>query len=94
MPPIGPAESIIGTFFFLGLVWTVARVLTGRRSATLVVQKFHFTVAPQPAEPASVEVIGRTQGIVAFVLSLMGFSPITRFIVAGTELRCQITSLV
>ncbi len=33
------------------------------------------------------------QGVVAFVLSLMGFSPITRLTLAGSELRCESTSL-
>ena len=39
------------------------------------------------------EIVGRVQGVVAFVLSLLGFSPITRFTIAGAELRCQSSSL-
>jgi hypothetical protein len=71
----------------------MGRTLTNRQSVALVVQKFHFTTAPRPAEPPSVEVVGRMQGIIAFLLTLIGFSPVTRLSVTGSELRWQVKSL-
>ena len=47
------------------------------RSATLVLQKYFIGVKPQPPARPVVVIVGRMQGIIAFVLTLMGFSPTT-----------------
>ena len=67
--------------------------ISRNRTATLVLQKFDIAVEPESLPRATVKIVGRMQGVVAFVLSLMGFSPITRFTIAGPELRCESTSL-
>jgi hypothetical protein len=86
--------AIVGSVVFFLFLLAGAQVARGARSVTLVAQKFHLSVAPKrPTEPA-VEIVGRAQGVIAFVLSLMGISPITRFIVAGSELRLQRTSVL
>ncbi len=63
------------------------------RGSTLVLQKFDIAVAPVPPAVPTVEIVGRAQGFFAFLLSLLGLSPVTRFLIAGTELRCQSSSL-
>ena len=63
------------------------------RANSLVIQKFAISAQPLPMPAPTVEIVGRSRGIVAFFLSLIGFSPITRFILAGNELRCQSASL-
>ena len=63
------------------------------RANSLVIQKFAISTQPLPMPAPTVEIVGRSRGIVAFFLSLIGFSPITRFILAGNELRCQSASL-
>ncbi|MDA0835776.1 MAG: hypothetical protein O2955_15460 [Planctomycetota bacterium] len=60
---------------------------------TLVLQKFTLNAIPRQAIRPTVEIVGRMQGIIAFILTLMGFSPITRFTIAGDELRCETTSV-
>ena len=63
------------------------------RLNSLVIQKFSLSAQPLPMPAATVEIVGRSRGILAFLLSLIGFSPITRFTLAGNELRCQSASL-
>ena len=63
------------------------------RANSLVIQKFAISAQPLPMPAPTVEIVGRSRGVVAFFLSLIGFSPITRFILAGNELRCQSASL-
>ena len=63
------------------------------RANSLVIQKFAISAQPLPMPAPTVEIVGRSRGIVPFFLSLIGFSPITRFILAGNELRCQSASL-
>ena len=90
MGPIGLPEVIV---IFLGIASAIGMRLGRNRTATLVLQKFSITVEPQATPTPTVEIVGRMQGVVAFVLSLLGFSPITRFSIAGSELRCQSSSL-
>ena len=63
------------------------------RLNSLVIQKFSLSTQPLPMPAPTVEIVGRSRGILAFLLSLIGFSPITRFTLAGNELRCQSASL-
>jgi hypothetical protein len=67
--------------------------LANARSSTLVLQEFKMDRLPARRPKKDVEIVGRLQGIIAFCLSLLGFSPITRFFIAGNELRCESASL-
>jgi hypothetical protein len=67
--------------------------LANSRSSTLVLQEFKVDRLPSRRAKKEVEIVGRLQGIIAFCLSLLGFSPITRFFIAGSELRCESSSL-
>lgn len=90
---MGLPEVLTTVFIFLGIASAIGMRLGRNRTATLVLQKFSIAVEPQSTPKPTVEIVGRMQGIVAFALSLLGFSPITRFTIAGTELRCQSSSL-
>jgi hypothetical protein len=86
--------EIIGTVVVL-LVFAalVGMRLANFRSSTLVLQEFKVDRLPSRRAKKEVEIVGRLQGIIAFCLSLLGFSPITRFFIAGSELRCESSSL-
>jgi hypothetical protein len=86
--------EIIGTIVVL-LAFTaiVGMRLANSRSSTLVLQEFNVDRLPSRRTKKEVEIVGRLQGIIAFCLSLLGFSPITRFFIAGSELRCESSSL-
>lgn len=86
-------ESLVGLLFLLAIAAGVGLRLSRNRVSTLVLQKFTLAASPLPMPHPTVEIVGRLQGIVAFTLSLMGFSPITRLTLAGNELRCQSSSL-
>jgi hypothetical protein len=90
---MSPSEAIGVVVFFLAIASGVGMRLARNRTSTLVIQTFHIAVKPQATQNPTVEIVGRVQGVVAFALSLLGFSPITRFTIAGTELRCQSSSL-
>jgi len=64
-----------------------------RSRATLVLQKFSVYQQPQPAGAPIVEIVGRSQGAIAFILTTMGFSASTRFTVTNCEVRCESSSL-
>lgn len=85
----------IPAFLFLITIVGGARLLLSRHfyPASLIIQKYSLAASPQPSARPIVEIVGRIQGIMAFVLSLMGFSPIARFTIAGTEVRQEYTSL-
>ncbi len=87
-------EVVFGWIILLATAAGVIGYFMRRQAATLVLQKFSFSAPPQPATRPTVEIVGRVRGIIAFVLTLVGFSPITRFTIAGTELRYQTTSLL
>lgn len=89
----GVAESLVGLLFLLAIAAGVGLRFSRNRASTLVLQKFTLAASPLPLPHPTVEIVGRLQGIVAFILSLMGFSPITRLTLAGSELRCQSSSL-
>ena len=86
--------EIIGTIIVLvALSAIVGMRLASSRSSTLVLQEFNVDRLPSRRTRKEVEIVGRLQGIIAFCLSLLGFSPITRFFIAGSELRCESSSL-
>src|ERR1700752_3691306 len=85
----GPLEIII----VLGLFFAAIGRLARRSSATLVLQKLSVHRAPQPNEAPIVEIIGRSQGVIAFILTSMGFSASTRLTVNRIEVRCESASL-
>ncbi len=82
----------LGSFLFLIMLAAGAR-LGGKRSSTLVLQKFYISQKPTLDHAPSVEIVGRKQGLVAFVLTLLGFSPITRLTIARGEVRYESSSL-
>ncbi len=86
-------EVVVASLFWVFVIGAFGIRLFRTRSATLVLQKFLVGVHPQPSASPMVEIVGRMQGVIAFVLSLMGFSPTTRLTLAGLELRCESTSL-
>jgi hypothetical protein len=86
--------EIIGTVVvLLAFAALVGMRLANSRSSTLVLQEFKVDRLPSRRVKKEVEIVGRLQGIIAFCLSLLGFSPITRFFIAGSELRCESSSL-
>ncbi len=90
---MNPFDSITTLLFVVGLASTVGFRLVRNQTSTLVIQKYYIAVQAQPSLSPTVEIVGRAQGIVALVLSLLGLSPIIRFTIVGSELRCQSTSL-
>lgn len=89
---MNPFDFIV-PMLVLGGMGIVGTRLSRNQSATLVLQKFHLTIEPEDTPAPTVEIIGRMQGLVAFMLTSMGFSPVTRFIIAGPEVRYQSSSL-
>ena len=90
---MSPIEILAVLLLTLVIPGGIGLRLAQNRSATLVLQKFNIAVEPQSTPNPTVEIIGRRQGIVAFILSLLGFSPVTRFSISGPEIRCQSASL-
>ena len=88
-----PFDSFGSLMFVLSIAATFGLRYARNRTSTLVIQKFHIAVEPLPTSNPTVEIVGRMQGLLAFLLSLLGFSPITKFTISGSELRCQSTSL-
>jgi hypothetical protein len=86
-------ETIVTVVVMLAFAALVGMRLANSRSSTLVLQEFKVDRLPSRRAKKEVEIVGRLQGIIAFCLSLLGFSPITRFFIAGSELRCESSSL-
>jgi len=86
---LGTVElAIVGGVFLFGALATF-----GSRTTKLVLQKL---VAREPASgevTPVVELVGRQQGIISFLLTLVGISPITDFRVTSEEICCNSTSL-
>lgn len=89
MGGLGPVElAVVGGLMLFG-----AATALGSRTTKLVLQKL---VAREPAaeeETPVIELVGRQQGIISFLLTLVGISPITDFRVTADELCCNSTSL-
>jgi len=89
MAGLGPIElALIGGFLFFG---TVAAL--GSRTTKLVLQKLVAHEVPGAEPQPVIELVGRQQGIISFLLTLVGVSPITEFRVTPDELCCNSTSL-
>jgi len=86
-----PLLALLPILLFTSIAFIAARGST--RSSTLILQRFSIGLEPSPPIGPVIEIICRNEGIVAFLLTLMGFSPITRFTIAGSELECQSSSL-
>ncbi|MFM7138382.1 MAG: tetratricopeptide repeat protein [Planctomycetota bacterium] len=89
MAGLGPIElALAGGFLLFGAVAAL-----GSRTTKLVLQKLvaheAATGEPQPV----IELVGRQQGVISFLLTLVGISPITDFKVTPDELCCNSTSL-
>ena len=89
MAGLGAIElALAGGFLLFGAVAAL-----GSRTTKLVLQKLvaHEVAAGEP-QPV-IELVGRQQGIISFLLTLVGISPITDFKVTPEELCCNSTSL-
>lgn len=76
-----------------GLLLFSAVAALGSRTTKLVLQKL---IAHEPAAGEGtpvIELVGRQQGMISFLLTLVGISPITEFRVTPNELCCNSTSL-
>jgi hypothetical protein len=76
-----------------GLLLFSAVAALGGRTTKLVLQKL---IAHEPATGEGtpvIELVGRQQGMISFLLTLVGISPITEFRVTPNELCCNSTSL-
>lgn len=88
---IAPAEMLIFTALLL-----VPLILSWRRRATspvLVLQKFTCAIEAEPQDDSIVEIVGRPQGIVAFILTSMGLDATTTLSVNRLEVTRRSTSL-
>jgi hypothetical protein len=89
MAGLGAVELvIIGVFLLVG----VAAALSGR-TTKLVLQKLVAHEAASSESQPVIELVGRQQGLISFLLTLVGISPITDFKITPDELCCNSTSL-
>ncbi len=86
---IGAPELVILSILALAGVWRLALP----RSPVLVLQRMQVDFRTAAPALNRLEIVGRAQGVIAFVLSLMGLSPITRLSVADDEVRYESSSL-
>jgi hypothetical protein len=89
MAALGTLELVIvGVFLLVG----VAAALSGR-TTKLVLQKLVAHEAASGESQPVIELVGRQQGLISFLLTLVGISPITDFKITPDELCCNSTSL-
>ena len=82
---------VIGGLLILPIFARMAR--TGRAVHTLVLRRFEMRTAPPHPEMPLIEVVGRRQGITAFLLLLMKLDPQTTFEVTASDVSCRSGSL-
>jgi len=78
--------------FFLVLVTTLVGILGGR-TTKLFLKKLVARESPTDEITPVIELVGRQQGIIPFLLTLFGLSPITNFKVTRSEVCFNTTSL-
>lgn len=89
MAGLGPVElAIVGGMLFFGAVATL-----GSRTTKLVLKKLVANDSATGEARPVIELAGRQQGIISFLLTLVGISPITDFKLTPDELCCNSTSL-
>lgn len=92
--------AILGLFgaHTLILFWTfvLSKVISLFRggSTSLVVQKLAIRTAHSRPTTNAVEITGRREGLVAFLLTLAGLSPTTSLVVNDSEAICRTTGLL
>lgn len=86
---LGIVELAIGG----GMLFFVAVAALGGRTTKLVLKKLVAHEAATPETRPIIELVGRQQGIISFLLTLVGISPITDFRLTPDELCCNSTSL-
>ena len=80
-------------YVFCGIAaYPVGYQIIQYQQVTLVLQKLRIEIEPQPTPNPTIEIVGRMQGLIGFLLTLLGLSPITRFLIYGSELRFQSSS--
>lgn len=77
----------------LGMLLVGGVAALGSRTTKLVLQKLAAHEAAAGESRPVIELVGRQQGIISFLLTLVGISPITDFKVTPDELCCNSTSL-
>ncbi len=89
MAGLGTVElAIVGGMLFFGAVAAL-----GSRTTKLVLKKLVAHDAATAEARSVIELTGRQQGIISFLLTLVGVSPITDFTLTPDELCCNSTSL-
>jgi len=82
---------IIGGLLIVPILTRLAR--TGRAVHTLVLRRFEMRTTPPHPETPLIEIVGRRQGITAFLLLLMQLDPQTTFEVTASDVSCRSGSL-
>jgi hypothetical protein len=85
---LGPAEVLV-LGVLVGTIYAAFSSLTTK----LVIQKVAAHESPAGESPPVIELVGRQQGFLSFLLMLVGISPITDFRVTAEEVCCNSTSL-
>jgi len=92
--------ALLGLFgvHVLILFWTlvVSQIISFVHGggSSLVVQKLTIRTARSPQAANAVEITGRREGLVAFLLTLAGLSPTTSLVVNDREAVCKTTGLL
>jgi len=84
-----PLELIVSFVTFA----VIMAVLSRSKGPKLALQKLTLLREPRARATPTIEIVGRSRGIIAFILTTMGFSATTRFTVTDTEIRYESTSL-
>jgi hypothetical protein len=85
---MGPIEILVGAVL-VGTVYAAFSSLTTK----LVIQKVAAHESATGESSPVIELVGRQQGILSFLLTLVGVSPVTDFRVTSEEVCCNSTSL-
>lgn len=89
MPGLGPFEIAV----VVGLFLVVVLGAFGGRTTKLVLQRLTVHEAVSGEAAPAIDLAGRQQGLISFLLTLVGISPVTDFRVTTDEVLCNSTSL-
>ncbi len=89
---LGAFDMLVAAMLLVPLLLVAVRVAR-RPAPTLVLQKFAVYQKPQSFGLPVVEIMGRSQGLIAFLLTTMGFSANTKLTVTNSEVQCETASL-
>lgn len=89
---LGPLELVL-VAIFVGVFLVSALGAFGSRTTKLVLQRLSTDESPSGETKPRIELAGRQQGVISFLLTLVGVSPITELRVTAEEICCNSTSL-